>query len=165
LRRQIERVAAQRRALPTGGQKPKGCELISATAPVGFSSLFRDKDTLMVYSMPIAGEQHTENQTLQALYNCGSQMAHPLQSHYDRVSALLKELRAALEDHAVFRRHREAFDEYLEANELELALHTACDAFLESPSGRPSAEVLQKIEDLHKAMELRDDCVQKLIAL
>ena len=37
-------------------------------------------------------------------------MAHPLQSHYDRVSALLRELSAALEDHAVFRSRREWFD-------------------------------------------------------
>ena len=63
LRRQIERVAAQRRALPNGGQKAKDCELISATGPVDFSSLFRDKDTLMVYSLPIAGEQLTDNPT------------------------------------------------------------------------------------------------------
>lgn len=91
-------------------------------------------------------------------------MAHPLQSHYDRVSALLRELRAALEGHAVFRSRREWFDEFLEANELELALHSACDALLENPFDKPSAEVLNKIEDLHKAMELRDDCIERLLA-
>jgi hypothetical protein len=42
-------------------------------------------------------------------------MAHPLQPHFDRVSALLRELRTALEDHPVFRSHREVFDEYLES--------------------------------------------------
>jgi hypothetical protein len=91
-------------------------------------------------------------------------MAHPLQSDYDRISALLRELRRALEDHAIFRSRREWFDEYLEANELELALHTACDALLEDPFDKPPAEVLKKIEDLHKAMELRDDCVERLLA-
>jgi hypothetical protein len=91
-------------------------------------------------------------------------MAHPLQHHFDHVSALLRELSAALEDHAVFRSRRKAFDEYLEANELELALHSACDALLESPYDKPSAEVLKKIEDSHKAMDLRDDCVEKLLA-
>jgi hypothetical protein len=91
-------------------------------------------------------------------------MAHPLQSHFDRVSDLLRELRAALEDHVVFRSRREWFDEFLAANELELALQTACDALLETRSDKPSAEVLQKIEDLHKAMELRDDCVERLIS-
>jgi predicted dithiol-disulfide oxidoreductase (DUF899 family) len=51
LRRQIERVAAQRRALPPGGEIPKDFELVSETGPIHFSSLFGDKDTLMVYSM------------------------------------------------------------------------------------------------------------------
>jgi hypothetical protein len=91
-------------------------------------------------------------------------MAHPFQPHYDRVSGLLRELRAALENHPVFPSCREAFDEYLEANELELALHSACDALLESPYDRPSDEVLKKIEDAHKAMDLRDDCVERLLA-
>ena len=91
-------------------------------------------------------------------------MTHPLQPHFDYVSALLREVKTALEDHVVFQSRREAFDEYLEANELELALHSACDALLESPSDKPSAEVLKKIEDLHKAMELRDDCIERLLA-
>lgn len=51
LRRQIERLAAMRRALPPGGQVPQDFELVSETGPVQFSSLFRDKDTLMIYSM------------------------------------------------------------------------------------------------------------------
>jgi hypothetical protein len=91
-------------------------------------------------------------------------MVHPLQSHYDHVSALLGELRSALEGHAVFRSRREVFDEFLEANELELALHSACDALLESPYDKPSAEVLKKIEESHEAMGLRDDCVERLLA-
>lgn len=91
-------------------------------------------------------------------------MAHPLQPHYDHVSALLKELRTELNDHAVFRNHRKTFDDYLEANELELALHSACDALLESPIHKPSADVLKKIQGCHEAMELRDDCVGRLLA-
>jgi predicted dithiol-disulfide oxidoreductase (DUF899 family) len=51
LRRQIERVAAQRRALPDGGEIPQDFELVSKTGPIRFSGLFGDKDTLMVYSM------------------------------------------------------------------------------------------------------------------
>jgi hypothetical protein len=69
-----------------------------------------------------------------------------------------------VEDHPVFWGCREAFDGYLEANELELALHSACDALLESPYDKPSVEVLEKIEDAHKAMDLRDDCVERLLA-
>jgi predicted dithiol-disulfide oxidoreductase (DUF899 family) len=58
LRRQIERVAAQRRALPSGGEIPHDFEFVSDTGPVRLSILFGDgngngnkKDTLLVYSM------------------------------------------------------------------------------------------------------------------
>jgi predicted dithiol-disulfide oxidoreductase (DUF899 family) len=51
LRRHIERVAAQRRALPPGGEIATDFELIAETGPVPFSRFFGDKDTLMVYSM------------------------------------------------------------------------------------------------------------------
>jgi predicted dithiol-disulfide oxidoreductase (DUF899 family) len=51
LRRHIERVAAQRRALPQGGEVPHDFELVSETGPIPFSRLFGDKDTLLVYSM------------------------------------------------------------------------------------------------------------------
>jgi predicted dithiol-disulfide oxidoreductase (DUF899 family) len=51
VRRHVERVAAQRRALPPGGEIPHDFELVSETGPIPFSSLFGDKDTLMVYSM------------------------------------------------------------------------------------------------------------------
>ena len=51
LRRHVERVAAQRRALPQGGEIPHDFEFVSETGLVRLSSLFGDKDTLMVYSM------------------------------------------------------------------------------------------------------------------
>jgi predicted dithiol-disulfide oxidoreductase (DUF899 family) len=51
LRRHLERVASQRRALPTGGAIPQDFEFVSETGPVRISSLFGDKATLMVYSM------------------------------------------------------------------------------------------------------------------
>ncbi len=51
LRRHIERVAAQRRALPPGGELAMDFELVSESGPIRFSSLFGDKDSLMVYSM------------------------------------------------------------------------------------------------------------------
>jgi predicted dithiol-disulfide oxidoreductase (DUF899 family) len=51
LRRQLERLAVQRRALPAGGEIPQDFELVSESGVVRFSSLFGDKDTLMVYSM------------------------------------------------------------------------------------------------------------------
>lgn len=51
LRRQMERVAAQRRALPPGGEIPQNIDLVSETGPIRFSTLFGNKDTLLVYSM------------------------------------------------------------------------------------------------------------------
>lgn len=51
LRRHIERVAAQRRALPLGGQIAEDFELLSESGPTRISRLFGDKDTLMIYSM------------------------------------------------------------------------------------------------------------------
>jgi predicted dithiol-disulfide oxidoreductase (DUF899 family) len=51
LRRQLERVAAERRALPAGGKIPQDFELVSESGGVRLCSLFGDKETLMVYSM------------------------------------------------------------------------------------------------------------------
>jgi predicted dithiol-disulfide oxidoreductase (DUF899 family) len=51
LRRHLERVSAQRRALPPGGKIPKDFELVSESGQIRFSSLFGEKDTLLIYSM------------------------------------------------------------------------------------------------------------------
>ena len=50
LRRHIERVAEQRRALPPGGVVPKDYRLTGENGAVGFSALFADKQTLAIYS-------------------------------------------------------------------------------------------------------------------
>jgi predicted dithiol-disulfide oxidoreductase (DUF899 family) len=51
LRRQLERVAGQRRTLPPGGQLAKDFEFASESGPTSLSRLFGEKDTLMLYSM------------------------------------------------------------------------------------------------------------------
>ena len=51
LRRHIERVSSQRRALPEGGKVPKDFEFVSETGPTRLSDLFGGKDTLMIYAM------------------------------------------------------------------------------------------------------------------
>jgi predicted dithiol-disulfide oxidoreductase (DUF899 family) len=51
LRRLLERVAEQRRALPAGGAIPKDFEFIGPNGPLHLSDLFGDKDTLLIYSM------------------------------------------------------------------------------------------------------------------
>lgn len=51
LRRHIERVAEQRRALPPGGEIPQDFELIGEQGSARLSELFGNKNTLLVYSM------------------------------------------------------------------------------------------------------------------
>jgi predicted dithiol-disulfide oxidoreductase (DUF899 family) len=50
LRRHIERVAEQRRALPPGGEVTKDYAFEGESGPVSFAGLFGNKDTLVVYS-------------------------------------------------------------------------------------------------------------------
>ena len=50
LRRHIERVAEQRRALPPGGSVPKDYAFVGENGPASFSELFGDKQTLAIYS-------------------------------------------------------------------------------------------------------------------
>jgi predicted dithiol-disulfide oxidoreductase (DUF899 family) len=51
LRRHIERVASQRRALPPGGELPQDFEFVSENGLVRLSGLFGGHDTLLLYSM------------------------------------------------------------------------------------------------------------------
>jgi predicted dithiol-disulfide oxidoreductase (DUF899 family) len=50
LRRHIERVAEQRRALPPGGEVTKAYRFESENGPVSFADLFTGKQTLVIYS-------------------------------------------------------------------------------------------------------------------
>lgn len=50
LRRQLERVAEQRRALPPGGEVSGDYHFEGPSGPIAFADLFGDKQTLMVYS-------------------------------------------------------------------------------------------------------------------
>ena len=50
LRRQIERVAAQRRALPPGGEVPEDYAFVGEAGPIKLSGMFGDKQTLIVYN-------------------------------------------------------------------------------------------------------------------
>src|SRR3984893_12202966 len=57
LRRHIERVAAQRRGLPEGGEVPRDFEVVAETGPIRLSRLFGNKDTMMAYSMMYGPER------------------------------------------------------------------------------------------------------------
>ena len=84
-------------------------------------------------------------------------MPHPLQQRYDEVTKLLLSLRdTALNLPAV-----PLFDEYLEHNELDMALHAICDSLLESGQPVPRS-LLERIAAVHQIMEITDDCVEHL---
>src|SRR5665213_4344824 len=51
LRRQIERIAAQRRTLPLGGRIPEDYVFEGEVGPVRLSHLFGDHDTLITYNL------------------------------------------------------------------------------------------------------------------
>jgi predicted dithiol-disulfide oxidoreductase (DUF899 family) len=58
LRRQIETVAAQRRALPVGGILPEDYRFVGNAGPVAMSGMFGDgKDTLAIYSFMFGPER------------------------------------------------------------------------------------------------------------
>jgi predicted dithiol-disulfide oxidoreductase (DUF899 family) len=57
LRRHIERVAAQRRALPPGGVVSGDYRFRGESGPSDFSGLFTDKETLVVYSYMFGPER------------------------------------------------------------------------------------------------------------
>jgi predicted dithiol-disulfide oxidoreductase (DUF899 family) len=59
LRRHVERVASQRRALPSGGAIPQDFELVSENGRVRLSTLFGEKDTLLIYSMMYGPQRKT----------------------------------------------------------------------------------------------------------
>lgn len=57
LRRHIERVAEQRRALPPGGEVTRDYRFEGENGSVGFAELFRDKQTLVAYSYMFGSER------------------------------------------------------------------------------------------------------------
>ena len=58
LRRQIERVAQERRKLPPGGEVPEDYRFVGESGPVRMSELFADgKDTLAIYSFMYGPER------------------------------------------------------------------------------------------------------------
>jgi predicted dithiol-disulfide oxidoreductase (DUF899 family) len=59
LRRHLERVASQRRALPPGGEISQDFQLASETGAIRFSSLFGGKHTLVIYSMMYGPQRKT----------------------------------------------------------------------------------------------------------
>jgi hypothetical protein len=55
----------------------------------------------------------------------------------------------------------ELFDEFVREHEFGLALHVICDHLLESKT-QPTTTLIRKIEALHAAMKIKDNCVASL---
>lgn len=52
----------------------------------------------------------------------------------------------------------EIFDEFIEQNELELALHAICDFLLEREQVAVEERDVEAIEALHEQMQITDEC-------
>jgi hypothetical protein len=89
-------------------------------------------------------------------------MMNNLYSHLHDVADRLKELRNVFSEGPEGSKYLGFFDEYLDANELELALHAVCDFLLEPTSAAVDDAVLEKIAVLHRLMKLEDDCAARL---
>src|ERR1700760_4157659 len=77
LRRQLERVAAQRRALPEGGGVPE-LSFEGEDGPVTLAELFGDKDTLLVYSMMFGPQRKAPCPMCTSFLSCWNGMAKNL---------------------------------------------------------------------------------------
>jgi predicted dithiol-disulfide oxidoreductase (DUF899 family) len=102
LRRHIEQVASQRRALPDGGEVPNDFEVVSETGPMRFSSLFGNKDTLMVYSMMYGPERKAPCPMCTSFLSSWNGIAVNLRER----AAIVVTARSPIERLAEYKRHR-----------------------------------------------------------
>jgi hypothetical protein len=79
--------------------------------------------------------------------------------HWNVVSADLLLLRRLLSGD---RKAEAIFDEFVDHNELELALHTICDFLLENEQVAIKNSDFIVIETLHEQMQIRDGCVDAI---
>ncbi len=102
LRRYLDRVASQRRALPMGGEIPQDFEFVSEAGPVRFSSLFGDKDTLMIYSMMYGPQRKSPCPSCTSFLNACNGMAVNLRQR----AAIAITARSPIERLIEFKRQR-----------------------------------------------------------
>ena len=81
-----------------------------------------------------------------------------LHEDWTRVYGALRELRRLISDRDRLR----YYDESLDANESEIALHALCHFLLQPGVPAVTNEELGEIERLHTLMDIDDDCVTKL---
>ena len=79
-----------------------------------------------------------------------------LDQHWNELTADLLFLRRLLSGD---RKAEEIFDDFVDHNELELALHTICDFLLEHERIAIENPDFDAIETLHERMRIRDGCI------
>jgi hypothetical protein len=79
--------------------------------------------------------------------------------HCAKVRSGLLELRPLFGDN---KEVQHWFDEYIEANELELALHVVCEFLVARTSRQIGPEEVTLIRALHEKMNIADDCCSQL---
>jgi predicted dithiol-disulfide oxidoreductase (DUF899 family) len=102
LRRHIERVAEQRRALPPGGAVPEDYSFLDERGPVRFADLFGDKQTLAVYSYMFGPERDRPCPMCTSLLSAWDGEARDIEQRI----ALAVVARAPIERLLAFRRER-----------------------------------------------------------
>ena len=85
-----------------------------------------------------------------------------LEEHWAILRRDLCELRHLFASNAQEPGQLSYFDESLEANEFEIALHALCDCVLAASTPQIADEEIEKISLLHIKMDLRDDCIDSL---
>ncbi len=82
---------------------------------------------------------------------------HEHQLLWDRLYERLSSLKPAFSgNHSEDRLDR--FNEYLSANEFDLALHILCDYLIEHAPKSLNPRLVADISELHSMMELEDEC-------
>ncbi len=89
-------------------------------------------------------------------------MAQNFKQHWASVRSELLDLRHLFTSNPGGNVSVDYFDESLEANELEIALHALCDRVLTASTTRVSDAEIEKIALLHVQMELADECVSAI---
>jgi hypothetical protein len=83
---------------------------------------------------------------------------------YANMTARLLALRPLFSLNENLSNYREYFDELLEASEFEVALHALCNFLLDPTTPGIELQEIEKIEMIHKKMELKDGCAATLRA-
>ncbi len=84
--------------------------------------------------------------------------------HYAALRERLQELRPLFSLNEAQSSYLAYFDEELEANEFEIALHALCSFLLEPSTPGIERSEIEKIEILHRKMDLGDGCAISLYA-